>query len=108
MVRCSPQYRRWKYSVTTDMVTEMLNKVTYSIKMSKILRTALCSVNLLIHCNLGYYFMSESAVLETLRYSAHSCVPICTASTFAKANTGPLPVIGPRHRAPPVLMGWVC
>lgn len=58
---------------------------------------ALCSVNLLIHCNFGCFFMSNSAVLETLKYSAYSCVPICTDSTSAKANTGLLPVILPLH-----------
>lgn len=98
-VRCGLQSRRWKYYVTTDMVTEMLNKVIYSIKIyKKFLRMALCSLKLLIHCKFGYYFMSDSAVLQTLKYSAYSCVPICTDSTFAKANTGPLPVILPRHR----------
>lgn len=60
---------------------------------------ALCSLNLLIPCNFGYCFMSDSAVLETLKYSAYSCVPICTDSTSAKANTGLLPVILPRHQS---------
>lgn len=60
---------------------------------------ALCSLNSLIYCNFGYFFMFDSAILETLKYSAYSCVPICTDSTSAKANTGPLPVILPRHQS---------
>lgn len=56
---------------------------------------ALCSLNLLIHHDFGYCFIPDSAVLETLKYSAYSCVPICTDFTSAKANTGLLPVILP-------------
>lgn len=59
---------------------------------------ALCSLNSLIYCDFGYSFMSDSAILETLKYSAYSCVPICTDSTSAKANTGLLPVILPCHQ----------
>lgn len=59
----------------------------------------LYSLNLLMHWNFRYSFMSYSAVSETLKYLAYSCVPICTDSSSAKANTGLLPVILPRHQS---------
>lgn len=58
---------------------------------------ALGSLNLLMYCNVGCCPMSDLAVLEALKYSTYSCVPICPDSTSAKANTG-LPIILPGHQ----------
>lgn len=66
------------YLIVTAYSTQFMKKMTNGTLFSKLAETP----------QVGYSFMSSSAVSETLKHSAYSCVPTCTDTTSAKANTG--------------------
>lgn len=71
--------------VIMDKVISCLILTAYSTQFIKKKRQmVLCSLNLLTHCKVGYSFMSNSAVSETLRHAAYSCVPTCTGQHLPK------------------------